>query len=102
MNACICFSFKNVTHIFNVYGTTEVSSWSTCHAVSEADLQRSLVQGAEENRGSQSGGEGKPEKEEDRVPLGEPLLGTLVEVRKELSSGSEKGGFGEIYLGKRA
>lgn len=91
-----------MTQIFNVYGTTEVSSWSTCHAVSETDLQRSLVEGAEErSRERQRGAEGEPEKEEERVPLGEPLLGTLVEVKEE-SSGSEKGEFGEIYLGKRA
>lgn len=84
-----------MTQIFNIYGTTEVSSWSTCHAVDEAVLCRSLAEGGERERNG--GGRGESKIEEESVPLGEPLLGTLVEVRGEQSE--ENGRFGEIYLG---
>ena len=84
-----------MTQIFNIYGTTEVSSWSTCHAVDEAVLRRSLAEGGERERNGGGRGEGKIE--EESVPLGEPLLGTLVEVRGEQSE--ENGRFGEICLG---
>lgn len=85
-----------MTQIFNIYGTTEVSSWSTCHAVGEAVLRRSPAERGERERNG--GGREEGEIEEESVPLGEPLLGTQVEVRGELSD--KNGRFGEIYLGK--
>ena len=72
---------QNSTVIFNIYGTTEVSSWSTCHALTQADLQRGE-------------GEGGGERGCSRVPLGQAMLGTTVELRDTLGKGH-----GEIFLG---
>ena len=90
-----------MTRIFNIYGTTEVSSWSTCYAVSEMDLQRGR-RGETEREGEGGEREGG-EVGEGSVPLGEVMLGTKMEVRDTSSSPSEKvvvQGYGEIYLGK--
>ena len=82
---------QNSTLIFNIYGTTEVSSWSTCHRVTEAHLQRAREE-------EEEGGEEKRENK-NRVPLGDAMLGTKLEVRDSQGKTVVKG-YGEIFLGK--
>ena len=60
-----------MTLIFNIYGTTEVSSWSTCHRVTETHLERAREGGGE--------GGGEEEEEGGKERLG-CLLGTLCWV----------------------
>ncbi|KAG9479795.1 hypothetical protein GDO78_011700 [Eleutherodactylus coqui] len=71
----------NNTRIFNLYGVTEVSSWATYYEVPESVLN------------SQSG-------LNDPVPLGNPLHGTMVEVRNDDGVRVEEGE-GQVYLGGR-
>ncbi|XP_054996484.1 beta-alanine-activating enzyme isoform X3 [Sorex araneus] len=69
----------NRTQIFNVYGITEVSSWATFHKIPEEILNSTL-------------------KRETPVPLGFPLLGTVVEVRDSAGSTIQEG-TGQVFLG---
>uniref|UniRef100_A0A1X7TKJ6 AMP-dependent synthetase/ligase domain-containing protein n=1 Tax=Amphimedon queenslandica TaxID=400682 RepID=A0A1X7TKJ6_AMPQE len=55
-------SNENKTRLFNIYGITEVSSWASCH---EIDIHDSAY-----NKPHPLG-----------VPIGEPLLGTQIELR---------------------
>ncbi|XP_029001762.1 beta-alanine-activating enzyme [Betta splendens] len=57
----------NKTHIYNIYGITEVSCWASCYKIPESLLQSS--------NGSSS--------TLPSVPLGTPLMGTVMEVRDE-------------------
>ena len=59
--------FQNTTSIFNLYGVTEVSSWATCYCVCESGPVALTDCGFNQIQ----------------VPLGEPLLGTKVEIRDE-------------------
>ncbi|KAM7410368.1 hypothetical protein PAMA_001691 [Pampus argenteus] len=54
----------NKTHIYNIYGITEVSCWACCYKIPQ-----SLLQSGNTTVSS--------------VPLGTPLMDTLVEVRDE-------------------
>ncbi|CAH1266967.1 AASDH [Branchiostoma lanceolatum] len=67
----------NMTRFYNIYGITEVSSWATLYRIPEEHI----------NAGNRS-----------RVPLGQPLLGTKLEVRnmegKPVSEGQ-----GVLYIG---
>ena len=54
-------SLQNNTTLFNIYGATEVSSWQTCYQITSEDLLSA---------------EQSPD-----VPIGEPLLGTMVDLR---------------------
>lgn len=54
-------SLQNNTILFNIYGATEVSSWQTCYQITSEDLLSA---------------EQCPD-----VPIGEPLLGTVVDLR---------------------
>ncbi|XP_036376699.1 beta-alanine-activating enzyme [Megalops cyprinoides] len=64
----------NSTRIFNLYGTTEVSCWATCY-------QLQLEAGNDVS-----------------VPLGTPLMGTVVEVRDE-GGGVVTHGSGQVFIG---
>lgn len=71
----------NRTQIYNIYGVTEVSSWATFHRIPEKILDC-------------------PSKRELPVPLGLPLLGTVVEVR-DASGLAVQEGDGQVFLGGR-
>ncbi|XP_032256315.1 beta-alanine-activating enzyme isoform X1 [Phoca vitulina] len=71
----------NKTQIFNVYGITEVSSWATFYRIPEEFLNSTL-------------------KSELPVPLGFPLLGTVVEVR-DTNGFTIQEGRGQVFLGGR-
>jgi len=82
---------RNSTRIFNIYGTTEVSSWAMCYEISPTDLCK-----AEQcNNPTLSGDDG-----DDllMVPLGDPLLDTCVELRNECGNVITSG-TGEIWIG---
>ncbi|KAL2089889.1 hypothetical protein ACEWY4_014577 [Coilia grayii] len=66
----------NHTQIFNLYGTTEVSCWATYHRVTETELIPST----------------------DSVPLGEPLMDTMVEVRDDKGQLVSEGE-GQVFIG---
>ena len=57
------FLFQNKTRLFNIYGITEVSSWASCH---EIDIDDDSTHDEPHPLG---------------VPIGEPLLGTRIELR---------------------
>ncbi|XP_075422266.1 beta-alanine-activating enzyme isoform X2 [Ascaphus truei] len=69
----------NKTHIFNLYGITEVSSWATYYEISENLLSSRIGN-------------------EPPVPLGIPLHGTTVEVQDEGGCKIEEGE-GQVLLG---
>uniref|UniRef100_A0A8C7B5B2 Aminoadipate-semialdehyde dehydrogenase n=1 Tax=Neovison vison TaxID=452646 RepID=A0A8C7B5B2_NEOVI len=69
----------NKTQIFNIYGITEVSSWATFYRIPEKFLNSTL-------------------KCELPVPLGFPLLGTVVEVR-DTNGFTIQEGHGQVFLG---
>lgn len=71
----------NRTQIYNIYGVTEVSSWATFHRIPEKILNSTS-------------------KWELPVPLGLPLLGTVVEVR-DASGLTVQEGDGQVFLGGR-
>ncbi|KAM3940453.1 beta-alanine-activating enzyme [Leptodactylus fuscus] len=71
----------NKTCIFNLYGITEVSSWATYYEVPETMLN-------------------SPSGFNDSVPLGNPLDGTMIEVRNDDDVRVEDGE-GQVYLGGR-
>ncbi|KAM9143776.1 beta-alanine-activating enzyme isoform 3-T4 [Pangshura tecta] len=69
---------ENKTHVFNLYGITEVSSWATCYRIPEV-LSSDL-------------------RFDSSVPLGSPLLGTTVEVRDATGS-AVLDGEGQVFIG---
>lgn len=69
----------NQTLIFNLYGVTEVSCWATYYRIPEDVF-------------------GGTKREEPAVPLGIPLLGTIVQVRDANGSIVEEGE-GQLFLG---
>lgn len=81
---------RNSTRIFNVYGITEVSSWAMCYELSQStDLYRE--QSSDHTLSSNPF-------DSTVVPLGEPLLDTIVELRDEDGSVITNGS-GEIWIG---
>lgn len=76
MKFVVC-PLQNTTSVFNLYGITEVSSWATCYLVC---------------------GSGPCKSDHNQVPLGEPLLGTKVEVRDEYGHTISEG-VGMIWAG---
>ncbi|KAF3691186.1 Acyl-CoA synthetase family member 4 [Channa argus] len=69
----------NKTQIYNIYGITEVSCWACCYKIPESLLQSS--------NGSVSS-----------VPLGTPLLGTVMEVKNEQGVVVTEGE-GQVFIG---
>ncbi|XP_069555329.1 beta-alanine-activating enzyme [Brachyistius frenatus] len=69
----------NKTHIYNIYGITEVSCWACCYKIPESLLLSS-------NHTASS------------VPLGTPLMGTVVEVRDEHGCVITEGE-GQVFIG---
>ncbi|XP_076134328.1 beta-alanine-activating enzyme isoform X1 [Alosa pseudoharengus] len=67
----------NRTCIFNLYGTTEVSCWATYHRVSQTESTHSIT---------------------DSVPLGEPLMDTVIEVRDDNGQLVTEGE-GQVFIG---
>ncbi|EEC11957.1 AMP dependent ligase, putative, partial [Ixodes scapularis] len=65
----------NTTEFYNLYGTTEVSCWSTCHRI---DLVTT--------------------RDAKYVPLGDPLDATVLEVRNELGEVISEGD-GLLFIG---
>ena len=87
--------------IYNLYGVTEVSCWASCHHIPADELVGASSTGA---------GHGDPTfKDEDAedyiinedndVPLGLPLLDTVIEVRDDNGKVVQEG-MGQIYIGK--
>ncbi|XP_034628164.1 beta-alanine-activating enzyme isoform X7 [Trachemys scripta elegans] len=70
---------ENKTHVFNLYGITEVSSWATCYRIPEEVLSSDI-------------------RFDSPVPLGSPLLGTTVEVRDATGS-AVLDGEGQVFIG---
>ncbi|XP_071343014.1 beta-alanine-activating enzyme [Trachinotus anak] len=66
----------NKTHIYNIYGITEVSCWASCYEIPPALLQSS----------------------DPPVPLGTPLMDTVVEVRDEHGRVVTEGE-GQVFIG---
>nr|XP_003221627.2 PREDICTED: acyl-CoA synthetase family member 4 isoform X1 [Anolis carolinensis]XP_016849521.1 PREDICTED: acyl-CoA synthetase family member 4 isoform X1 [Anolis carolinensis] len=68
----------NKTHIFNIYGITEVSCWATYYKIPEEVFSSHQF--------------------DSLVPLGAPLSGTVVEV-KDTNGFTVLEGDGQVYLG---
>ena len=85
------------TELYNLYGITEVSSWATCHHISEEELSRSkdcvASKRAERDECDFS------EQAVLSVSLGVPLLDTLVEVR-DRSGEVLTEGIGQLFIGE--
>ncbi|XP_061593066.1 beta-alanine-activating enzyme [Cololabis saira] len=69
----------NKTCIYNIYGITEVSCWACCYKIPETLLQSS-------------------DTVVSSVPLGTPLMDTVVEVRDELGRDIQEGE-GQVFIG---
>ncbi|XP_056132799.1 beta-alanine-activating enzyme [Lampris incognitus] len=69
----------NKTHIYNIYGITEVSCWASCYQIPESVLQSN-------------------EPFPLCIPLGSPLMGTTLEVRDEQGCIVTEGE-GQVFLG---
>ncbi|XP_060773478.1 beta-alanine-activating enzyme isoform X2 [Neoarius graeffei] len=67
----------NKTHIYNLYGTTEVSCWASCYKLPDNLLSSDHI---------------------GCVPLGEPLMDTAVEVRDE-NGRLVTEGEGQLFIG---
>ncbi|XP_039985544.1 beta-alanine-activating enzyme isoform X2 [Xiphias gladius] len=72
----------NKTHIYNVYGITEVSCWACCYKIPQSLLQSSSP----------------PSSTVSSVPLGTPLMDTVVEVRDEHGHIVTEGE-GQVFIG---
>ncbi|XP_025031638.1 beta-alanine-activating enzyme isoform X2 [Python bivittatus] len=72
----------NKTHLFNVYGITEVSCWATCYRIPEEVLDMDHCF-----------------RSDSLVPLGTPLSGTTVEV-KDANGSVVLEGEGQVFIGK--
>ena len=85
--------------IYNLYGTTEVSCWASYHRIPSDQL-------TEDRTGDADYGNFRVEDQENfsvglvsDVPLGIPLLDTVIEIRDE-NNELVKEGVGQIYIGK--
>ena len=74
-----------------------MSSWATCHAVTETHLQKARREGEGEGEGEREG-DGEGEGGEREVPVGGPMLGTRLEVRDSAGKTVAEG-YGEIFIG---
>uniref|UniRef100_A0A8D3AV92 Aminoadipate-semialdehyde dehydrogenase n=1 Tax=Scophthalmus maximus TaxID=52904 RepID=A0A8D3AV92_SCOMX len=73
----------NETHIFNIYGITEVSCWACCYKIPQYLLQSSSLPSSTAS---------------STVPLGSPLMDTVVEVRDEHGRVVTEGE-GQVFIG---
>uniref|UniRef100_A0A3Q4G5B4 Aminoadipate-semialdehyde dehydrogenase n=1 Tax=Neolamprologus brichardi TaxID=32507 RepID=A0A3Q4G5B4_NEOBR len=71
----------NKTKIYNIYGITEVSCWASCYRIPESYLTLQTSHSTV-----------------SAVPLGTPLMGTVVEVRDERGCVVSEGE-GQIFIG---
>ncbi|XP_043984873.1 beta-alanine-activating enzyme isoform X2 [Gambusia affinis] len=78
---------ENKTTVYNIYGVTEVSCWASCYRVPEPELQCSNILSTEGLRSTVSS-----------VPLGTPLMDTVVEVRDEDGCVITEGE-GQVFIG---
>ena len=76
---------NNNTRIFNIYGITEVSSWAMCYELTGSNGELSVV----------PDDDGELEK---AVPLGNPLLDTIVELHDD-NDNVITNGSGQIWIG---
>jgi len=74
----------NNTRIFNIYGITEVSSWAMCYELTDSYGVLS---------GEHDDGEVK-----NAVPLGNPLMDTIVELH-DINNDVVASGSGQIWIG---
>ncbi|KAG7458390.1 acyl-CoA synthetase family member 4 [Solea senegalensis] len=72
----------NTTHVFNIYGITEVSCWACCYEIPQSLLQSKSL----------------PSSMAYSVPLGSPLMDTVVEVRDEHGCVVTEGE-GQVFIG---
>ncbi len=96
---------QNRTSVFNIYGTTEVSSWATCYSIPDYAFKEAVQQ---RNQLRETMGVlplqvreriGEESAVANHIPIGGPMLGTSLEVRDRDGS-SITTGFGEIWIGK--
>ncbi|XP_008405666.1 beta-alanine-activating enzyme isoform X2 [Poecilia reticulata] len=80
---------ENKTAVYNIYGVTEVSCWASCYRVPEPQLQCSSLP-ALNTAGLCSS--------VSSVPLGTPLMDTVVEVRNEDDCVITEGE-GQVFIG---
>lgn len=86
--------------IYNLYGITEVSCWASCHQIPDDEL-------VEDNSGACHGNKTSKCKDVENcvidqvndVPLGSPLLDTVIEVRDDNGKVVQEG-MGQIYIGE--
>ncbi|XP_034246530.1 beta-alanine-activating enzyme [Thrips palmi] len=78
-----CKGIGNNTHIYNIYGITEVSAWASIHQVIPSKEAHIL----------------DPTEDKTSVPLGKPLSETLFEVRDVLTGLAIDSGCGEMFIG---
>ncbi|EDO44475.1 predicted protein, partial [Nematostella vectensis] len=86
----VLFQWKHpdcTTKIFNLYGITEVSSWATCQKIVICS------KGAQ-----QVSKDGVHLSVDERIPIGEPLQDTLVDIRDEEGKKISHG-IGQMYIG---
>ena len=86
------------TKLYNLYGITEVSSWATCHCISEQELLNTEDGEYPISVTLENGKTFLSEQTMHSVPLGAPLLDTLVEVRDEGGTVLTEG-TGQVFIG---
>ena len=75
---------KCPTRLYNVYGITEVSSWATCHLITDEELDTAALDVDCEMSNT--------------CELGKPLLHTKICIRND--NGEEiTSGFGHLFIG---
>lgn len=86
--------------IYNLYGITEVSCWASCQHIADNVLVKDVSGACQGNVTSQCEDlENFPIDEVNDVPLGVPLLDTVIEVREENGKLVQEG-TGQIFIGE--
>lgn len=89
---------KIATKFYNIYGTSEVSSWASIHCVSDEDLMERNDGNNKQSSSRNSDWLTSSPGNFDWLPIGHPLSNTVVEVRNENGEVVVKG-FGEVFIG---
>lgn len=84
--------------IYNLYGITEVSCWASCHRI-PADVLVGDSSGACHTISKGKDVDNCIINEVNDVPLGFPLLDTVIEVRDDNGKVVQEG-MGQIYIGE--